>query len=196
MFPICNIPLIEYTLEFLAASEIQQIILVSSYLTNMLESYVRASRWNTPQQSQLRPQHAAHLRDTQRIRIINTEKTSTFGDTMRYLDAHKIVEGEFVLCVGGVIANANLDALVELHRYACAYFAAVKASLPSSPLSLPLARSVVSLAPASFRPTPRPPPLRGIQTCGTPLSAHPCAHFPGSSHPRLLPFRDMLLRLA
>ncbi|KAJ4457216.1 putative Translation initiation factor eIF-2B subunit epsilon [Paratrimastix pyriformis] len=101
LFPIANIPLLEYTLEFLSTSEVQDVILATNFHSQALEDYLRTSRWHSAKQK-------IH------VRVVKCGKAN-FGDTMRFIDEHHVVSGDFVLCVGGVVSNMNLDEVIRLH---------------------------------------------------------------------------------
>ena len=47
LLPLVNTPLIEYTLEFLAGSGVQEIFLHAGSHSVQVEAYIRASKWST-----------------------------------------------------------------------------------------------------------------------------------------------------
>lgn len=103
LLPLGNMPIIDYTLEFLAASQVQEIFILSCYLSDMVRDYIKNSRWV---KSTLPP----------KIHTIATQECYSVGDALRELDAKQLLRGDFILVSGDVISNVKLDAILEEHK--------------------------------------------------------------------------------
>jgi len=103
LLPLGNMPIIDYTLEFLAVSQVQEIFILSCYLSDMVRDYIQNSRWV---KSSLPP----------KIHTIAMQECYSVGDALRELDAKQLLRGDFILVSGDVISNVKLDAILEEHK--------------------------------------------------------------------------------
>eukprot|EP00833_Pecoramyces_ruminatium_P003976 jgi/Orpsp1_1/1178008/evm.model.c7180000063709.2 len=102
LLPLGNMPIIDYTLEFLAVSQVQEIFILSCYLSDMVRDYIQNSRWV---KSSLPP----------KIHTIAMQECYSVGDALRELDAKQLLRGDFILVSGDVISNVKLDSILEEH---------------------------------------------------------------------------------
>jgi len=103
LLPLGNMPIIDYTLEFLAVSQVQEIFILSCYLSDMVRDYIQNSRWV---KSSLPP----------KIHTIAMQECYSVGDALRELDAKQLLRGDFILVSGDVISNVKLDTILEEHK--------------------------------------------------------------------------------
>ncbi|KAJ2816473.1 translation initiation factor eIF-2B epsilon subunit, GEF, partial [Coemansia sp. 'formosensis'] len=93
LLPLCNVPMIEYTLEFLAAS--------GSHSEKLL-AYIRQSKWkrsSTPM----------------KVNTTVVQSATSVCDALRNIDKASIITSDFILCTGLVVSNMNLSELVAAH---------------------------------------------------------------------------------
>lgn len=103
LLPLANVPLIEYTLEFLATSQVDQVFLYcSGRHMDKIERYIASSRWVLPWAPF-------------KIKVLKTEARSV-GDVMRDLDARSLVSEDFVLVAGDVVTNISLQEALDQHK--------------------------------------------------------------------------------
>jgi translation initiation factor eIF-2B subunit epsilon len=98
--------LIEYTLEFLAMSGVQDVYIYCGAHTAQVERYIQASKWYPPT-SPISPFNS--------LEIVKTTARS-IGDAMRDLDARDLITGDFVLVHGDLVSNLPIDGALARHR--------------------------------------------------------------------------------
>jgi translation initiation factor eIF-2B subunit epsilon len=103
LVPLAGTPLLEYTLEFLERGGVEDIILVTSVLTDQIRSYVVSSRWG-------------ERGYPVRVRVVGMAAVRSVGDALREIDRQGLVKSDFVLVRGGVLTNLPLPSVVEEHR--------------------------------------------------------------------------------
>ncbi|KAF2722348.1 putative translation initiation factor eif-2b epsilon subunit [Polychaeton citri CBS 116435] len=102
LLPLANIPLIEYTLEFLANAGVEEAFLYCGNHTDQVEEYIQSSKW---------------VKDTAPFALEIIRSTSrTIGDAMRDLDQKSILTGDFLCVYGDVISNISLEPALAAHR--------------------------------------------------------------------------------
>ncbi|EPE03383.1 eif4-gamma eif5 eif2-epsilon [Ophiostoma piceae UAMH 11346] len=107
LLPLANTPLIEYTLEYLAMNGVQEVYLYCGAHADQIESYLAASpRWTA----------SSKTNPFQSLDIIRVGQASSLGDFLRDLDKRGIIEGDFVLVHGDLVANVPLDPILARHR--------------------------------------------------------------------------------
>ena len=101
LLPLVNVPMLEYTLEFLASSGVKEIILFCSWHADKYKAYVKASpKWNEDV-----------------VKIISRPQCQDAGSALRELDEVSIIKSDpFILLSGDVVANINLSNIVDLHK--------------------------------------------------------------------------------
>jgi translation initiation factor eIF-2B subunit epsilon len=105
LLPLVNIPMINYTIEFLASNGVEEIIIFSVWLGNVIEEYISSSKWISSLSSSLS------------IRCITSSNCQSAGDALRELDSLGIVRSDpFILISGDVISNMNLKKAIDFHK--------------------------------------------------------------------------------
>ena len=103
LLPLANVPLIEYTLDFLARNGLQEVFLYTQGSTgDDVEGYLQGSRW---------------LRSSApfKLQIIRSTGTSV-GHAMRDIDARMKLNQHFCVIYGNVLGNFNLYQALEGHK--------------------------------------------------------------------------------
>eukprot|EP00299_Pterocystis_sp_00344_P014627 c7257_g1_i1.p1 GENE.c7257_g1_i1~~c7257_g1_i1.p1 ORF type:complete len:643 (+),score=178.39 c7257_g1_i1:69-1997(+) len=104
LFPLVNIPMIEYAIEFLAGNGIQEIVIFCCAHADAISDYIKASKWTTENTGPL-------------IKIICSKQCHSFGDAMREIDSSGFIRSDpFVLTSLDVIANVDLRPLIQDFR--------------------------------------------------------------------------------
>ncbi|KAJ2491971.1 translation initiation factor eIF-2B epsilon subunit, GEF [Coemansia sp. RSA 2050] len=102
LLPLCNVPMIEYTLEFLAASGVAETIIICKSHSEKLQAYIRQSKWrrsSTPM----------------KVNTTVTQSATSVCDALRKIDESGVITSDFILCTGLVVSNMNLSELVAAH---------------------------------------------------------------------------------
>ncbi|KAI8927304.1 nucleotide-diphospho-sugar transferase [Entophlyctis helioformis] len=102
LLPLVNVPLIEYTLELLATSGVQEVFVVCCSHSDQIKQYIKSSRWG----KSVLPT----------VSVIVSQQLRSMGDVLRDLDAKQVLESDFVLVSGDVVSNVNLTAAIEEHK--------------------------------------------------------------------------------
>lgn len=103
LLPLANVPLIEYTLEFLAKANAREVFLVCSSHASQISDYIESSKWNLPW-------------SPFKVNTLMSPEARSVGDAMRDLDNRGIISGDFILVSGDVITNVEFDRLYEFHK--------------------------------------------------------------------------------
>lgn len=103
LLPLANTPLIEYTLEFLAQSGVQEIFFSAGSHTGQAEKYIYASKWRLKSSP------------FKKFTFLKSAATSV-GDVMRDLDQKDLVIGDFLVVSGDVISNFPIAEAMAKHK--------------------------------------------------------------------------------
>ncbi|KAF2402563.1 translation initiation factor eIF-2B subunit epsilon [Trichodelitschia bisporula] len=107
LLPLANVPLIEYTLEFLANAKVDEVYVYCAAHTEQVEEYIHKSKWSTTTPKSLSPFKSLEL-------IRSTSRS--MGDAMRDLDKRDILTNDFIVVYGDVIANIAMQPALDAHR--------------------------------------------------------------------------------
>lgn len=103
LLPLLNVPIIEYTFEFLAISGVQEVILLCRAHADQIKHYIARSRW-------------AKATSTMHIQIVVAPESMSVGDGLREVDSRGLIHGDFILVSGDVLSNMDLGRALEAHR--------------------------------------------------------------------------------
>lgn len=103
LLPLANVPLIEYTLEFLAKAGVDEVYLMCCSHADQIQKYIENSKWSNPW-SPFKPH------------TIMTLESRSVGDAMRDLDNRGLITGDFLLVSGDVVTNIQFDKVMEVHK--------------------------------------------------------------------------------
>ncbi|EAA30360.1 nucleotide-diphospho-sugar transferase [Neurospora crassa] len=107
LLPLVNVPVIEYTLEYLASNGVQEVFIYCGAHSEDVETYIHDSdRWSP--ESNLCPFSS--------VDFIRVSDASSIGDFLRDLDKRSLISGDFILIHGDVVANIPLDGILARHR--------------------------------------------------------------------------------
>jgi translation initiation factor eIF-2B subunit epsilon len=103
LLSLANTPLIEYTLDFLAQSGVEEIFFAAGSHTEQVEKYIDASRWRL--KSSL----------FKKFTFLKSAATSV-GDVMRDLDQKGLITGDFLAISGDVVSNFPIAEAMAKHK--------------------------------------------------------------------------------
>ncbi|KAJ3373407.1 hypothetical protein GGF31_000840 [Allomyces arbusculus] len=103
LLPLCNVPLIEYTLEFLAVADVKEVFIVCCAHSDLIKEYILSSKWNDDTSSM-------------KVNIIVSRSSMSMGDVLRELDSKSLLKHDFILVNGDVVSNLRLDGVLATHR--------------------------------------------------------------------------------
>lgn len=102
LLPLANVPLIEYTFEFLARAEVNEVILLCTSHADQIQKYIDELRWSK------------NLPFT--IITVTSLELRSVGDAMRDLDNRGLITGDFLLVSGDVITNVDFPKALAFHK--------------------------------------------------------------------------------
>ncbi|KAH9906059.1 nucleotide-diphospho-sugar transferase [Xylariomycetidae sp. FL2044] len=106
LLPLANVPLIEYTLEFLAMNGVQEVFVYCGSHHDQIERYVHDSRWSP----------IARSCPFSLLEFIRVADARSVGDFLRDLDKRNIIGSDFILVHGDLVSNISLDGALAAHR--------------------------------------------------------------------------------
>lgn len=103
LLPLANVALIDYTLEFLTATGVQETFVFCCWKAAQIKEHLLKSKWCRPTSLNV-------------VRIITSELYRSLGDVLRDVDAKALVRSDFLLVYGDIISNINITRALEEHR--------------------------------------------------------------------------------
>ena len=103
LIPLCNFPLIEYTLEILSKAGIKEAFLVCNSFADQYRTFLKNSRWAGQTRSMV-------------VKLVVTAENSSVGDALRDIDDKGIIHHDFILVYGDLVGNPDLSPAIEQHR--------------------------------------------------------------------------------
>ncbi|KAK9467784.1 nucleotide-diphospho-sugar transferase [Lipomyces arxii] len=103
LLPLCNVPLIEYTFEFLALAGVSEVIVVCCVHADQIRDYIAKSRWSGDSSPFT-------------IETVLSPESVSVGDAMRDLDAKGLITSDFLLVSGDIVCNVPFDKVLAEHR--------------------------------------------------------------------------------
>lgn len=99
LLPVLNTPLLQYLIETLVASRVQEVFLYCSNHVDLLKNYIKTLN-----------------RSDITITPIISDGCRSLGDALRDIDIKGWVRGDFILIRGDVFTNVDLKRLITSHR--------------------------------------------------------------------------------
>ena len=111
LLPLANKAMIEYTLELLQSSNVQDCYVYCSKHVQQIKEHLLRKKWikSTSTEPQVK-------RSKMNVHVIADENCHSFGDAMRDLDEKGILRSHFILLSADVISNVHLDPLIREHK--------------------------------------------------------------------------------
>ncbi|XP_071964389.1 translation initiation factor eIF2B subunit epsilon-like [Antedon mediterranea] len=103
LMPIVNNPLLDYTLEFLAASGVEEIFVFCCAHADKIKKHLSESKWNK------RSSPCS-------VTTIMSEGCHSLGDAMREIDRKALIRSDFILVNGDVVSSVQLKDALNVHR--------------------------------------------------------------------------------
>ena len=104
LLPLVNAPMIEYALEWLAASGVQKVHMLCSAHADQVAAYVDNS-----------PKWAAGLCDME-INTVVSYNCRSAGEALRLVDQQGLIRDDFVLLSCDCVTNMDLAAAMSAHK--------------------------------------------------------------------------------
>ncbi|EFJ09409.1 hypothetical protein SELMODRAFT_129936 [Selaginella moellendorffii] len=104
LLPLVGVPMIDYTLEWLASAGIEEVFVFCCAHAKQVTSYLKTSRWNF------------------KLTCIQSDDCVSVGDALRSIDQRNVVLssskvlGDFVLVSGDTVSNMPLKEVIQEHK--------------------------------------------------------------------------------
>ena len=114
LLTLANKEMLDYTLEFLQSSGVQDTYVYSSKFVVQIKQHLMKKQWvsSNAHEPQIK-------RNKMNVSVIANEDCQSFGDAMRDLDGKGLLRDHFVLTNADVISNVNLESIVQDHKKRC-----------------------------------------------------------------------------
>ncbi|KAJ1087412.1 hypothetical protein NDU88_000584 [Pleurodeles waltl] len=103
LLPLVNVALIDYTLEFLTATGVQETFIFCCCMSHQIKEHLQKSKWCRPTSPNV-------------VHVVTSELYRSLGDVLRDVDAKSLVRSDFLLVYGDVVSNINISKALEAHR--------------------------------------------------------------------------------
>ncbi|KAI0035700.1 nucleotide-diphospho-sugar transferase [Vararia minispora EC-137] len=104
LLPICNAPLLDWTLESLALAGVQEVFVICRSHAEQVKAALQKSRWSAPSSSM------------KIVPILTAKETFSPGDALRDIYTHGIITSDFVLVSGDLVSSVRIEDAVTVHR--------------------------------------------------------------------------------
>uniref|UniRef100_A0A8C9VTM6 Translation initiation factor eIF2B subunit epsilon n=1 Tax=Scleropages formosus TaxID=113540 RepID=A0A8C9VTM6_SCLFO len=103
LLPLANVAMIDYTLEFLTSTGVQETFVFCCWMSNKIKEHLLKSKWCRPTSPNV-------------VRIITSDLYRSLGDVLRDVDAKALVRSDFILVYGDVVSNIDVTQALQEHR--------------------------------------------------------------------------------
>uniref|UniRef100_A0A1A7WLI0 Translation initiation factor eIF2B subunit epsilon n=1 Tax=Iconisemion striatum TaxID=60296 RepID=A0A1A7WLI0_9TELE len=104
LLPLGNAAMIDYTLEFLTSTGVQETFVFCCWMASKIKAHLLNSKWCRPSSPNT-------------VHIITSELYRSLGDVLRDVDAKSLVRSDFVLVYGDVLSNIDVSQALQEHRH-------------------------------------------------------------------------------
>uniref|UniRef100_A0ABM5G418 Translation initiation factor eIF2B subunit epsilon n=1 Tax=Pogona vitticeps TaxID=103695 RepID=A0ABM5G418_9SAUR len=103
LIPVANVAMIDYTLEFLTATGVEETFVFCCWKSSEIKEHLLKSKW-------------CHPNSPNTVRFVTSDLYRSLGDVLRDVDAKTLVRSDFILVSGDVVSNINVSTALQEHR--------------------------------------------------------------------------------
>uniref|UniRef100_A0A8C0V0D3 Translation initiation factor eIF2B subunit epsilon n=1 Tax=Cyanistes caeruleus TaxID=156563 RepID=A0A8C0V0D3_CYACU len=103
LLPMANVAMIDYTLEFLTATGVEETFVFCCWKSAEIKEHLQKSKW------------CRHT-SPNTVRFVTSDLYRSLGDVLRDVDAKSLVRSDFILVTGDVVSNFNISKALEEHK--------------------------------------------------------------------------------
>ncbi|KAK3597090.1 hypothetical protein CHS0354_021193 [Potamilus streckersoni] len=103
LFHVANVPLLDYTLEFLCSAGVEEVFVFCCHLADQIKDHLKNSGWIDNDRKFF-------------VQTITSEDCMSVGDALRDIDAKSLIRSDFILVHGDVVSNINIQDVVQEHK--------------------------------------------------------------------------------
>ena len=115
LMPVCNVPLIEWTIETLARAGVHEVFFLATWHVAQIRAYLEEKHPTRCKPPASRG-GSSNTMSLQKLTLIAVPEARSVGDMMRELDAHQVIKSDFVLMHGDAVGNLDIAAVVAAHK--------------------------------------------------------------------------------
>uniref|UniRef100_A0A4W6CKA0 Translation initiation factor eIF2B subunit epsilon n=1 Tax=Lates calcarifer TaxID=8187 RepID=A0A4W6CKA0_LATCA len=104
LLPLGNVAMIDYTLEFLTSTGVQETFVFCCWMASKIKDHLLKSKWCRPTSPNT-------------VHIITSDLYRSLGDVLRDVDAKNLVRSDFLLVYGDVVSNIDISQALQEHRH-------------------------------------------------------------------------------
>ncbi|XP_077354381.1 translation initiation factor eIF2B subunit epsilon [Festucalex cinctus] len=103
LLPLGNVAMIDYTLEFLTSTGVQETYVFCCWMGGKIKEHLLNSKW-------------CRSTSPNTVHIITSDLYRSLGDVLRDVDAKSLVRSDFLLVYGDVVSNIDISQALLEHR--------------------------------------------------------------------------------
>ncbi|XP_048460489.1 translation initiation factor eIF-2B subunit epsilon-like [Rhincodon typus] len=103
LIPLANVAMIDYSLEFLTATGVQETYIFCCWMAQKIKEHIQKSKWS-------------HSTSPNTIHVMSSESYRSLGDVLRDVDAKSVLRSDFILIYGDIVSNVNVSKALEEHK--------------------------------------------------------------------------------
>ena len=103
LFPVANIPVILFALEFLAANKVNEVIIMSSKESRVFNSVLQTIKESHPFPKDFN------------VKAIKLDNPTSLAQALKDLEEMCEIKDDFILMQGDIVTNASLDEAIKMH---------------------------------------------------------------------------------
>ncbi|XP_023653972.1 translation initiation factor eIF2B subunit epsilon [Paramormyrops kingsleyae] len=103
LLPLANVAMIDYTLEFLTSTGVQETFVFCCWMANKIKEHLLTSKW-------------CRATSPNKVHVITSDLYRSLGDVLRDVDTKALVRSDFVLVYGDVVSNIDVTQALQEHR--------------------------------------------------------------------------------
>uniref|UniRef100_A0A671RFX5 Translation initiation factor eIF2B subunit epsilon n=1 Tax=Sinocyclocheilus anshuiensis TaxID=1608454 RepID=A0A671RFX5_9TELE len=103
LLPLANVSMIDYTLEFLTSTGVQETFVFCCWMSSKIKEHLQKSKWCRPTSPNV-------------VHVITSDLYRSLGDVLRDVDAKALVRSDFLLVYGDVVSNIDVSQALQEHR--------------------------------------------------------------------------------
>ncbi|WFD44467.1 translation initiation factor eIF-2B epsilon subunit, GEF [Malassezia psittaci] len=117
LMPVCNVPLLEWTMETLARAGVQEVFLLATWHIGQIRAYLEKHYPALTKPASSKTSGSSNIASSiQKLTLIAVPEARSVGDMMRELDAHQVIKSDFLLMHADAVGNLDISAVVAAHR--------------------------------------------------------------------------------
>ncbi|XP_028832477.1 translation initiation factor eIF2B subunit epsilon [Denticeps clupeoides] len=103
LLPLANVAMIDYTLEFLTSTGVQETFVFCCWMSDKIKDHLAKSKW-------------CRSNSSNTVHFITSDTYRSLGDVLRDVDAKALLRSDFILVYGDVVSSIDVTQALQEHR--------------------------------------------------------------------------------